>query len=116
MFFDPIIRLEASKGPSHLIPNVAVAAADTAVIGREGKEPVADHALRRSESMALAIDIVSDVICPWCFIGKRRLEQAIRHFDGGLEFCVRWLPFQLTPDLPREGMDRRAYRTAKFGS
>ncbi len=66
--------------------------------------------------MTIAIDIVSDVICPWCFSGKRRLEQAIRHYDGKDEFRVRWLPFQLNPGMPREGMDRRAYRSAKFGS
>ena len=66
--------------------------------------------------MTIAIDIVSDVICPWCFVAKRRLEQAIRRFDGEDEFRVRWLPFQLNPGMPREGMDRRAYRSAKFGS
>jgi predicted DsbA family dithiol-disulfide isomerase len=64
----------------------------------------------------LNIEIVSDVICPWCFIGKRRLEQAIGLFGSADEIRVRWLPFQLNPNMPPEGMDRREYRTAKFGS
>jgi predicted DsbA family dithiol-disulfide isomerase len=66
----------------------------------------------------LVIDIISDVVCPWCYIGKRQLEAAL----GGLaarEPAVRpfvsWHPFQLNPDLPREGVDRRAYVEAKFG-
>lgn len=58
--------------------------------------------------------LISDVICPWCFIGKRRMEQAIGQFDD--EVIVRWLPFQLNPTMPAAGMERRAYRTAKFGS
>jgi predicted DsbA family dithiol-disulfide isomerase len=60
----------------------------------------------------LTIDVVSDVICPWCFIGKRRLEKAL---DGRLA-TVRWHPFQLNPDMPREGIERRSYRIQKFGS
>jgi predicted DsbA family dithiol-disulfide isomerase len=56
-----------------------------------------------------------DVICPWCFVGKRRLERALTMIDPG---CVRvtWLPFELNPDMPKEGIERRAYRTRKFGS
>jgi predicted DsbA family dithiol-disulfide isomerase len=60
----------------------------------------------------LTIDVISDVICPWCFIGKRRLEKAL----GGRPATVRWHPFQLNPDMPREGIDRRTYRIRKFGS
>lgn len=63
------------------------------------------------------IDIVSDAICPWCYIGKRKLEQALAALDGeGLRFSVRWNPFQLNPDMPKEGRDRTAYRIAKFGA
>jgi len=63
------------------------------------------------------IDIVSDAICPWCYIGKRKLEQALPVLDAeGLRFTVRWNPFQLNPDMPREGRDRTAYRIAKFGA
>ncbi len=63
------------------------------------------------------IDIVSDVICPWCWIGKRHLEAALAELSReGLHFAVRWRPFQLNPDMPREGVEREAYRAAKFGS
>jgi predicted DsbA family dithiol-disulfide isomerase len=60
----------------------------------------------------LTIDVISDVICPWCFIGKRRLEKAL----DGRSATVRWHPFQLNRDLPREGIERTSYRIRKFGS
>src|SRR5258707_1687019 len=63
------------------------------------------------------IDVISDVICPWCYIGKRHLEQALTILDKqGLHFTVAWHPFQLNPDMPLEGADRAQYRIAKFGS
>jgi predicted DsbA family dithiol-disulfide isomerase len=63
------------------------------------------------------IDIVSDAVCPWCFIGKRHLERALELLAGeGLAFSIHWHPFQLNPDMPPDGTDRREYRTAKFGS
>jgi predicted DsbA family dithiol-disulfide isomerase len=65
--------------------------------------------------MTLTVDVISDVICPWCYIGKRRLEKAIAAFGRG-QVRVRWHPFQLNPHVPREGMNRKEYRTAKFGS
>src|SRR5438067_2379962 len=65
--------------------------------------------------MTLNIDVISDVICPWCFIGKRRLEKAVAAF-GREQVRVRWHPFQLNPRIPKEGMNRPEYRTAKFGS
>src|SRR5436309_15758823 len=64
----------------------------------------------------LTIDIVSDVICPWCFIGKRRLEKALALLGEPAGVRVVWRPFQLNPRMPPGGMERRAYRTAKFGS
>lgn len=67
----------------------------------------------------LNIEIVSDLICPWCFIGKRRLEsalQSLKQKQPDLQVKVTWKPFELNPQMPREGMDRRAYRSAKFGS
>ncbi len=70
-------------------------------------------------SPGLAIDVVSDVVCPWCYIGKRRLEQALTKLhekEPALAPRVRWHPFQLDPTVPRGGVDRRAYREAKFGS
>lgn len=63
----------------------------------------------------MIIDIVSDVICPWCFIGKRRLERALA-LAPQQELQIGWRPFQLNPDMPPEGMDRGAYLEAKFGS
>ena len=60
------------------------------------------------------IDIVSDVICPWCFIGKRRLEKALS-LRPDVTVDVTWRPFQLNPDMPPEGMERQAYIAAKFG-
>src|SRR5213082_313913 len=65
--------------------------------------------------MTLTVDVISDVICPWCYIGKRRLEKAVATF-GREKVWVRWHPFQLNPHMPREGMERKDYRTAKFGS
>jgi predicted DsbA family dithiol-disulfide isomerase len=64
--------------------------------------------------MNLSVDVISDVICPWCFIGKRRLEKAIAAHGGPLK--VRWHPFQLNPTMPKEGISRREYRIRKFGS
>lgn len=65
----------------------------------------------------LRIDIVSDAICPWCYIGKRQLERASAALEAeGLRFSVHWNPFQLNPDMPKEGRDRTVYRAQKFGS
>ncbi len=66
--------------------------------------------------MLLHVDVVSDVICPWCFIGKRRLEKALRALTDRVETRIVWHPFELNPEMPQEGMDRTAYREAKFGS
>lgn len=65
---------------------------------------------------ALLVEVVSDVICPWCFIGKRRLEKALVLLGDPPDVRVAWRPFQLNPRMPPEGIERRAYRTAKFGS
>lgn len=62
----------------------------------------------------IKLDILSDPICPWCHIGKARLDQALaRHPDH--PFTIEWHPFQLNPEMPAGGMDRRAYLEAKFG-
>ncbi len=60
------------------------------------------------------IDVISDVICPWCYIGKRRLEKAIALVARDVR--VRWHPFQLNPQMPKAGINRKAYRSSKFGS
>ena len=62
----------------------------------------------------LIVDVTSDLICPWCFVAKRRLEKASSILGKTLE--LRWHPFQLNPEMPVEGLDRRLYRSAKFGS
>lgn len=60
------------------------------------------------------LDIISDPICPWCYIGKMNLDKALREFPDH-PFTIEWHPFQLNPDMPAEGMDRRAYLEGKFG-
>ena len=65
-------------------------------------------------SAAMTVDIVSDVVCPWCYIGKRRLEAALA-MRAGPAPVVRWHPFQLNPDIPAGGVDRRSYLEEKFG-
>lgn len=62
----------------------------------------------------MIVDIISDTICPWCFIGKRRLERALTLLPQP-ELEVRWHPFQLNPDMPRGGMERSKYLRLKFG-
>ncbi len=67
-----------------------------------------------SPAAPLRIDIVSDVVCPWCYIGKRRLERALE--TAGLDAVkIGWRPFQLNPEMPEEGQDRRSYLKMKFG-
>ncbi|MCY4190442.1 MAG: DsbA family protein, partial [Rhodospirillaceae bacterium] len=63
----------------------------------------------------ITVDIVSDTVCPWCYIGKRRFEQALAQRPADLDIHVSWRPFQLNPDIPAEGKDRRVYLAAKFG-
>ena len=60
------------------------------------------------------IDIISDPICPWCYIGKTRLDRALE-LNPTHNFIVEWHPFQLNPTMPKDGMDRREYLEAKFG-
>ena len=62
----------------------------------------------------MQIDVISDTVCPWCFIGKRRLQKAMA-LRPDIAFDVRWRPYQLDATVPRGGMDRQAYMRAKFG-
>jgi predicted DsbA family dithiol-disulfide isomerase len=64
---------------------------------------------------ALVVDVVSDVVCPWCYVGKRRLEAALALRDDA-NTAIRWRPFQLDGTIPAEGLDRVTYMTRKFGS
>ncbi len=64
------------------------------------------------------IDVISDVVCPWCYIGQRRLAEALGQLpddDDARQTPIRWHPFQLNPDLPQEGVPRKAYLEDKFG-
>jgi predicted DsbA family dithiol-disulfide isomerase len=64
----------------------------------------------------IKIDIVSDVVCPWCYIGKRRIEKAMHELSSEFEFDVNYLPFQLNPQIPKEGIDQKEHLAKKFGS
>jgi predicted DsbA family dithiol-disulfide isomerase len=68
-----------------------------------------------SAAKPLKIDIVSDVVCPWCYIGKKRIEDALKLADDVL-VDIDWRPFFLNPWVPREGISREEYLTTKFGS
>lgn len=63
----------------------------------------------------MQIEIYSDVVCPWCFIGKRRMEAALETAGYANQAHIVWRPFQLNPTMPKSGTDRRAYLEAKFG-
>jgi len=68
-----------------------------------------------NEANAITVDVVSDVVCPWCFIGQKRLDKAVAA-AGNVNVHIRWRPFQLDPTIPPQGKDRREYMRAKFGS
>jgi predicted DsbA family dithiol-disulfide isomerase len=67
-----------------------------------------------ADRQTLTIDVVSDVVCPWCYLGQKRLDKAISAVPD-VDVSVNWRPFQLDPTIPPEGMDRKAYMKAKFG-
>jgi predicted DsbA family dithiol-disulfide isomerase len=72
---------------------------------------------QRASVATLQLDIVSDTICPWCYVGKRRIDRAVEVLAAeGLTIITRWLPYELNPRMPDTGMNRREYRSAKFGS
>jgi len=62
------------------------------------------------------LTIISDVICPWCFVAKKNLEKALELAGSSLALAITWRPFELNPDMPKEGLNRREYRSKKFGS
>ena len=65
-------------------------------------------------TQTIKLDIMSDPICPWCYIGKAHLDRALES-EPDHPFAIEWHPFQLNPDMPAEGMDRRSYLEGKFG-
>ena len=62
----------------------------------------------------IKVDIISDAVCPWCFIGKKRLEKSIDNFKS-IEFDINWYQFKLNPEMPQEGVDWNLYLSSKFG-
>jgi predicted DsbA family dithiol-disulfide isomerase len=68
-----------------------------------------------SERQSISVDVVSDVVCPWCFIGQKRLEKAAEAVPE-IAVDIRWRPYQLDPTIPPEGKDRKQYMLDKFGS
>src|SRR6266436_9411240 len=86
------------------------------VCGVDGCAPTAlDHFGKASNATAtLAIEVISDAICPWCWLAKRRLDRAITALAPDITPTITWRPFEL--EMPKAGVDRRAYRSAKFGS
>ena len=66
--------------------------------------------------MQIQLSVTSDFVCPWCYIGEKRLARSIESLPTGIDVQLQWLPFELNPDMPLEGMERRSYRSRKFGS
>lgn len=88
------------------------------VCGIDGCGPAGDE---RTDSVTkkssdLQIEVVSDAICPWCYVAKRHLEAAVVELRKDFRVDVRWLPFELNAGMPKDGVDRKKYRSAKFGS
>src|SRR5690606_3568875 len=63
----------------------------------------------------ITIDVISDVVCPWCFVGRKRLQQALSMLPD-IDARVQWRPFMLDPTLPPQGKDRQSYLREKFGT
>jgi predicted DsbA family dithiol-disulfide isomerase len=89
-----------------------------AVCGVDGCTPAASDRfeLAPGAKVMLVIEVISDAICPWCWVAKRRLESVIAALAPDITTSVTWRPFELNPEMPKAGVDRRAYRSAKFGS
>jgi predicted DsbA family dithiol-disulfide isomerase len=92
------------------------------VCGIDGCGPTAKRTHQPEESVETSsaarheLTIVSDVICPWCFVAKKNLERALDLLPNRHDYAVIWRPYELNPEMPKEGMDRREYRSRKFGS
>lgn len=78
--------------------------------------PVVITLPKRADMPHVDVTVISDAICPWCYIGKRHLDLAITSLGGDVKVSTDWQPFELNPAMPPGGMPRRDYRSAKFGS
>jgi predicted DsbA family dithiol-disulfide isomerase len=70
--------------------------------------------MTEKDAIRLEVDVVSDIVCPWCYVGKRQLDEAIAMLPD-VSLDIRWRPYQLNPQMPKEGMDRAEYMETKFG-
>ena len=93
---------------------------EAGVCGIDGCGPAGD---KRTDSVTatknspdVQIEVVSDAICPWCYVAKRNLDAAVAELRKNFSVDVKWLPFELNADMPKGGLDRKKYRSAKFGS
>ena len=95
---------------------------DGAVCGSDGcgsavrKTHQEEESAETSSGARHKLTIISDIICPWCFIAKKNLERALDLLPNRHDYSIVWCPYELNPGMPREGMDRREYRSRKFGS
>ena len=95
---------------------------DGAACGIDGCGPTVRQSPMQRESGEISsrarheLTIVSDVICPWCFIAKKNLEMALDLLPNRSDYSIVWRPYELNPDMPKEGKDREEYRSRKFGS
>src|SRR6202046_1128940 len=92
---------------------------DGAVCGPEACGPTTQQSEREIGAKPVAshhLIVVSDVICPWCFMAKRNLDQALQILGSKLQMDITWSAFELNPEMPKEGVDRFQYRSKKFGS
>ena len=95
---------------------------DGAVCGIDGcgatvrKTHQQEESAETSSAARHELSIISDVICPWCFIAKKNLERVLDLLPNRLDFSIVWRPYELNPGMRKEGMDRREHRSRKFGS
>ena len=92
---------------------------DDSVGRRDGSAPEIASITVPNDASAphlLNIEVISDAICPWCWVGKRRLERALEAVAPEINATVTWRAFELNPDMPKAGLNRREYRSRKFGS
>lgn len=93
---------------------------EASVCGIDGCGPSgddrADTVIAIGRSPDVQIEVVSDAICPWCYVAKRNLDAAVAELRKSFSVDVKWRPFELNPDMPKGGLDRKKYRSAKFGS
>src|SRR5262249_18516267 len=116
----PVMIAVCSRRSKPIDDDIAFCPQGSVILKRRGwthKSPQSAFLLRRTVPILrrMQIDVISDTICPWCYIGKRRLERALA-LRPQIAFDVRWRPFQLDPSTPVEGIDRKTYIERKFGS